>query len=362
MAIRVLCLFSRFYTGGVSKALSFVANSCYDAGMDVHCISISPQPETISMNPSIHRYVVDVKEYSTGFNKVINRGLFVIRLRRKIKQINPDVIIVFRSDLVKMAVYVTWGLDIPIICSERGNPLLYGKDLSTYRRVYNRCSAAVFQTQAARDVFNVTCRSMIIPNPAVPRKQSSIVGADDYRKGENFVTASRLSEEKNIEGLLYAYSMIKDRLNGKKLFIYGDGPQQDYLMKLSETLGLVDNVIFKGNVRDFTEIDDGSSIFVLNTLSEGMPNALIEAMIAGYACICTDCPIGAPKWLSDNGRRVKLVPVKDNEALAAAMLEVSENTELRRALSSNSKEIIELLDPTRISEMWVSLVHSVCVN
>lgn len=360
MAIRVLCIFSRFYTGGVSKALSFVANSCYDAGMEVHCISISPQPETISMNPKIHRYVVELKENSTGFSKIINRGLFVFRLRRKIKKIKPDVIIVFRSDLVKMTVYVSWGLGIPIICSERGNPLLYGKDLLTYRRVYNRCSAAVFQTQAACDVFNVTCRSLIIPNPAVTRRQSSIMRSDNYREGENFVTASRLSKEKNIEGLLYAYSMIKNRINGKKLIIYGDGPQQDYLLKLSENLGLVDNVIFKGNVKDFTEDDESSSIFVLNTLSEGMPNALIEAMVAGYACICTDCPIGAPRWLSDNGRRVKLVPVKDNEALAAAMLEVSENTELRRSLSSNSKEIKDILDPARISEMWVSLVRSVC--
>ena len=128
---------------------------------------------------------------------------------------------------------------------------------------------------------------------------------------------------------------------------------------MSCELGINNQVLFAGNVNDFTQQNDDASIFVLNTLSEGMPNALIEAMVAGYACICTDCPIGAPRWLSDNGRRVKLVPVKDDIALSNAILEIATNREMADNLAKNALEIKELLSPERISKMWLNLISEV---
>jgi glycosyltransferase involved in cell wall biosynthesis len=354
--MRVVCLFSRFNIGGVSKALSFVANSCDEAGMEVHCIAMTPQPETISLNKKIIRHIVDIKEEKTGLNKWVCRASFMLKLRRTIKKISPDVIIVFRADIVKIVVYDTIGLGVPIIASERGNPMLYGKRLNKYRKVFNRCAAAVFQTEDALNLYKVNCKSVIIPNAAITK---SNISSTSIRKGKNIITVSRLSKEKNIEGLLRAYSMIKKQLGGRQLIIYGDGPQQDELIAIAKSLKIDDSVIFAGNVKDFTSIDDNSQIFVLNTLSEGMPNALIEAMMSGYACICTDCPIGAPRWLSDNGRRVKLVPVKDDVALAEAIIELANDYELSDSLANNAKEITMILDPKVIANKWVSLVKQI---
>ena len=354
--MRVLCLFSRFYTGGVSKALCFVANSCDEAGMEVHCIAMTPQPETISLNKNIYRHIVDIKEESTGVKKLINRASFMYKLRGTVKEIAPDVIIVFRADIVKIAVYGTYGLHIPIIASERANPLIHGNLLKTYRRIFNRCAAAVFQTKDAQSVYNVNCKSVVIPNPAVTR---SNIKENSIRDGIHFVTVSRLSKEKNIIGLLHAYSMAKSALNGRKLIVYGDGPQQKELEDMTSTLQISDDVVFAGNVKDFTSQNDNTKIFVLNTLSEGMPNALIEAMMSGYACICTDCPIGAPRWLSDGGRRVRLVPVNDDQALADAMVELANNEKYADSLAVNAREVSKILDPDVISKEWVSLVKRV---
>lgn len=351
--MRVLCLFSRFYTGGVSKALCFVANSCDEAGMEVHCVAISPQPETISLNEAIHRHIVDIKEDSRGVNKLFSRISFMLRLRKTIKKISPDVIIVFRADIVKIAVLDTIGLNIPIIASERGNPLLYGKHLKTYRRVFNKCTAAVFQTQDALNAYNVNCESIIIPNPAVTHSNKK---DNTTRNGTHFITVSRLSKEKNIEGLLHAYALAKKDLNGRKLIIYGDGPQENELKQIAVNLHLKEDVVFSGNVNDFTDQEDNSMFFILNTLSEGMPNALIEAMMSGYACICTDCPIGAPRWLSDGGRRIKLVPVRDDQALADALVEIANNPDLAANLANNAREVSDILNPDIISNKWVSLV------
>lgn len=357
MKKKILCLFPRFYSGGVSKALSFVANTCDEAGMEVHCISFSSQSETINLNPNIHRYTIDLREGATGVKKICCRIAFMIHLRHKIKKIDSDVIVVFRADLVKATVIDTIGIDVPIICSERGNPLIYGNLLNKYRKAFNRCSVAVFQTEAARDVYRVDCKNVIIPNPAVKR-YSSILDRN-IRTGKNFITVSRLSKEKNIEGLLRAFSLVKDILFDRKLILYGDGPQQEQLEQLINDLGIDENVFFAGNVNDFTEINDDASIFVLNSLSEGMPNALIEAMIAGYACICTDCPIGAPHWLSDNERRVKLVPVNNEKALAAAMVEVAMNDAKAKFLATNAREIVDILSPQKIGRLWLNLITEV---
>ena len=354
---KVLCLFPRFYTGGVTKALSFVANTCDEAGMEVHCVSMTSEPETIHLNKGIKRYTIDSERLNSRIKSLIYKLLFLLRFRHLVLQIKPDVIIVFRPDLTKAVQYSSAGIRIPIIGSERGNPLIYGQKLNKYRKVFDKCAAVVFQTEAARDVYGISAKSTIIPNPAVSRNNFEI--EKGVRDGYNIITVSRLDPEKNIDGLLRAFSYIKEQLKGRKLIIYGDGPQQEELEGLSRDLHLDEDVVFAGNVNDFTVQEDDSSIFVLNTLAEGMPNALIEAMISGYTCICTDCPIGAPRWLSDNGRRVKLVPVKDDKALSQAILEIVQNEKEAKLLAHNALEVIALLDPQQIGKLWIELIKEV---
>lgn len=354
---KVLCLFPRFYIGGVSKALGFVANTCDEAGMEVHCVSMTTEPETIILNNGIFRYHIDTEKGNSKVISLLCKIKFLICFRFLIMRLKPDVIVVFRPDLTKAVLYSLCGLSIPVISSERGNPLLYGNRLKTYFKVFSHCSAVVFQTEAAREVYNLSVKTAIIPNPAVSRNNTDRVKS--IRRGPNIITVSRLSREKNIEGLLYAFALVKAQLVGRKLIIYGDGPQEDELRNLAIKLGIKDDVVFAGNVCDFANQDDNASIFVLNTLSEGMPNALIEAMLSGYACICTDCPIGAPRWLSDNERRVKLVPVKNNQELGNALLEVALDEGKSKQLAQNALEIRELLDPKRIGNLWLGLINEV---
>lgn len=354
---KVLCLFPRFYTGGISKALSFVANTCDEAGMDVHCVSMTSEPETILLNDGITRYTIDIERRNSSLLTFIHKLLFLFQFRNLVDRIRPDVIIAFNPDLAKAVQYSIWGKSIPLISSERGNPLLHGRKFKYYNRIFNRCSVVVFQTEAARDVYKLSVKSVIIPNPAVPRNGGA--KRNGIRTGKNIITVSRLSPEKNIEGLLRAFALVKNQLKGRKLILYGDGPQQEDLVRIVSDLRIEADVIFAGNVKDFTQKKDDASIFVLNTLSEGMPNALIEAMIAGYSCICTDCPIGAPKWLSDGGRRVKLVPIKNDEALSEAILEVATNEDAAKKLAINALEIERLLSPQLIGSKWIKIIREV---
>ena len=355
--MRVLCLFPRFYTGGVTKALSFVANSCASVGWNVYCISMTSEPETVLFHENIHRMVIDIRENSTGFKKIFWRLLFLLRLRRKILKIKPDVIIVFRGDLLKAILYASWGMKIPIIGSERGNPHSHGAKMKEYRNFFNRCNVVVFQTEMARDVYHISQRSVIIPNPVIGRGGQFI--PNTYKNGKNIISAGRLSKEKNFIGLIRAFAQNLERLENSKLIIYGDGPEYHNLQILINQLKLQDRVLLPGNVQDFTRQEDDGGIFVLNSLNEGMPNALLEAMGAGYACIASDCPVGAPAWLSDNGRRIRLVPVADDNALGNAIVDIYNNASIALELRNNAREILDILNPERIKQLWLSLIENV---
>ena len=61
-----------------------------------------------------------------------------------------------------------------------------------------------------------------------------------------------------------------------------------------------------------------SDVFVLSSLVEGLPNVLVEAMMCGCTAVSTDCPTGPREVLRD-GKFGYLVPVRDPEAMAAAI-------------------------------------------
>lgn len=351
----IVCVFPSFNIGGAEKALSFVANCCAEANMEVHAIRLYDGPQTIALNSNIIKELIPLLKDTKGARGILSRLGFFLKFRRRIKQLKPDLIIVFQSDITKAVVISTLGLKIPIIGSERNDPTPFKKRLlMEYRWAYNRCDAVVYQLQGAMDFVKAGRKQVVIPNPAVSRLNGEAVLRNT--DGGNIVSAGRLCKQKNFELLIRAYKEALPLLGNRKLIIYGDGILKEQLKELTRTLGVESSVSFPGNVSDFTSIDDGGSIFVMSSVREGIPNALIEAMIAGYACVSTDCRPGGPSWLSDGGRRVSLVPLDDVEALSKAIVKVANDGYYRSQLIKNSKEILSICSPDRIRNMWMGLI------
>ena len=72
------------------------------------------------------------------------------------------------------------------------------------------------------------------------------------------------------------------------LNLYGQGPDEKYLQKLSRFYGLDDKVFFHGHVTGIDTIWKKNHIHILPSLGEGTPLALIESMLCGRAAITTD--------------------------------------------------------------------------
>lgn len=355
--MKIVILFPRFGIGGVSKSLAFVANAYAREGHEVIAISMSEEEQTVRLLPSITKEYIVLPSGSTRMQSVLYKLRWAIAFRSKIRQCNPDWIVVFRPDLVR-AVFLSllaWRKKPKILASERGNPTSYGNRLFTYKRYYNKCNVVVFQTPIVETFYNLSTTSVVIPNPFITRS-SRVVRKSAL--GRNIISVGRLSHEKNFEGLIRAYALCQQELpSDTKLIIYGEGDLRGTLEGLIQELGLTSHVLLPGNVVDFTSIEDDSGLFVLNSYSEGMPNALIEAMIVGLPAIATDCPAGGVSWLSDGGRRVRLVPVDNPEALAFAIVEVMKNSSIQRRLVEASRELEIILDSDKIENKWLNIIQ-----
>lgn len=357
---KILCLFPRFGIGGIPKALCFVANVCHEAGYEVICTAMSMEEESISLHGEIPKYYVEYRQQGSVWNRLKGKLQFFWRLRNHFKEIQPDLILVFGADNTRIALMASAGMGCKIIGSERGNPERYTpKQKKKYAKAFQRLDAVVFQTEMAKGMYapEVQRRGVIIPNPAAPRHKDVTVFSGE--RDHTIVTCSRLSKEKNLQGVIRAFAKMVEQHPEYQLRIYGDGPQQKELEQLSVSLGIEKRVFFFGNQADVFELERACGMYVLNSLEEGMPNALIEAMLAGIPSIATDCPSGGVQFLSDGGRRVRLVPVHDDDNLTTAMLELAEDKVLSEQLVERSKELTTILKPETIGKKWLDLIETI---
>lgn len=137
------------------------------------------------------------------------------------------------------------------------------------------------------------------------------------RSTQIILAAGRLTKVKDYPTLIHAFARLA-RLRPCRLIILGEGSLRQELERLVGKMHLTDRVSFPGWVENPFAFMAQASLFVLSSISEGLPNVLSEAMACGCPCVSTDCPFG-PAEILRNGGLGPLVPVGDDAALAEAM-------------------------------------------
>ena len=178
--------------------------------------------------------------------------------------------------------------------------------------------------------------TVVIPSPLLlPRYKTNVHGKD-----RQIVSVARLVPIKGMSYLIKAMVHV----NGS-LVIIGNGPERRRLELLSRHLELSDRVFFTGWINDRSRVLDylrQATVFVLPSLSEGLPRVLIEAMACGLPVVATDVG-GVPEAVVD-GVNGLLVPPRDEKALAEAIEYVFNDVDFQRRTSvENMKAATEYL-------------------
>jgi glycosyltransferase involved in cell wall biosynthesis len=226
---------------------------------------------------------------------------------------------------------------------------------------------AYSQEQHYRRVFNVPrARILIIPNcrPIVEARQGTDILRLDkgalrtklgLPEGRVIACVGRLCPQKDQTTLINAFaSLISDYMQSTSLVLLGEGEACEMLQQHAAKVA-PGNVIFAGHQPDLWPWLAVADVFVLPSLSEGLPGALIEAMAAGLPCVTTDIP--GNRELVINGESGLLVPPQDPVALAAALRLMLENpAEAQRMAEAGHIHVLENYDQATETLLWQSLL------
>lgn len=132
------------------------------------------------------------------------------------------------------------------------------------------------------------------------------------------IAAGRLTDAKDYPMLLRAFARLRTQRKAR-LIILGEGEERAALEAIIAELGLTD-VRLHGYTENPYAYMARADVFVLSSIWEGLPTALIEALALGRRVVATDCRSG-PREILKEGAYGRLVPPGDHDALAQALAE-----------------------------------------
>lgn len=163
----------------------------------------------------------------------------------------------------------------------------------------------------------------IIPNGVDLLRFQLASNLHDEQRLQTVVCVSKLRYEKGIDVLLQAWHIVHQQRPEARLILVGSGPVQIPLEKMAQTLEIADTVEFAGLQSDVPAQFHRGAIAILPSRWEGMPNALLEAMASGAACIATR--VSGSEDLIQSEHNGLLVEPEDAQQMAQALLKLLNN-------------------------------------
>jgi len=145
-----------------------------------------------------------------------------------------------------------------------------------------------------------------------------------------------LRAEKNLGQMLEAFRSVKAEVSELRLLVVGSGPERDGLRMLADDLGIGQACVFLPATAGVGAILRGIDVFVHPSLSEGLPNAVMEAMACGCCVIASR--VGGCAELIQAGVNGLLVEPNDLDGLTLALRSVIRDEELRQRLATAAAE------------------------
>ncbi len=284
-------------------------------------------------------------------------------IRKHVKEQAPDKVVVFMlSSAIRAAVALCLTRSRIIACV-RSNPYddySRGRNRHILLWCMKRCERIVCQTQYQKDFFpdNLKDRCVVISNPIFSEFATKAHMLSENREASNNIVATgRLYDYKNHKLLIEAFSKIADDHKSINVVIYGEGPYRGELEQLIRDKKLETRVFLPGDSDHVAEDIANALIYVLPSDTEGLPNALMEAMALGLPAISTDCPCGGPKSIIDDGINGILVPTGDVDRMAQAIENLLSNENLRQNMGREAQRILKTNELSKIVDQWKEIIR-----
>ena len=349
--------------GGAERVVTNLSNQFCKEGDEIIVATQWFGEEEFELSPGVRRIHVGLKESDTKKNAIIKAILRVRYLRELIREEKPDAVVAFAYKAIYRTLIASLFIKTPVIIAVRTDPVGHYDsklDKILIPLLYPRASGAVFQTEGQRDFFPkyIRDKSCIILNP-VTDKYLNV--EHPVQKEKTIVHSGRMVDFKNQQLLIEAFVQVHEKYPEYDLKIYGGD-------SFDGTRELLEATIEKHNAHRYVHLMGSSDelekqlikgeIYAFSSDWEGLPNALLEAMVLGMPIVATDCPCGGPRTIMEHRKSGLLVPVKDKEALAEGMIELIENPEYAAALGKEARKLGDIVNGAAIIKQWRQFIDA----
>lgn len=391
-AARKVCFVTGFYPpntfGGAAKSAERIVRYLAEDGFDIHVVTAYWRDLGTGLNRRVPEfeegkslcdngiYIHPVaikdraKENPSQSVGVANRDFYQTILRLD-NEISFDI---FHGFLVPMAypcLLVSGRSRRPVIASIRGHEVedwaLQSWGLPFMTAVLQRASWITSVGTELLDVpsalADIEDRSSFIPNAI----DSSTF--PEWRPVDNthgvVGTVGRFSDYKDIPNLVHAYARVRTEVRSKLLLV-GDFPdpmegrvgEESRVKRVIEDHAIESEVEITGFVEDRKKILEyllSMQVFVVSSVIDGLPNALLEAASVGVPLVATG--VGGLKDILKDGESALIVPPKDPKKLSDAIERVLKDKRLAQRLSQGALKMAKALSPANEKKVWTELYH-----
>ena len=357
--INKICIISpSLKLGGIERALTTLAKEFELLGKEVHFISCLTEDHFYKLPHTIKIYQPNFKRKNSRINKILFYPKLLIYLRKTINKINPDRVLVFGDWFSPITLLALIGTNYPIYISDRTIPnYKFGFPIPQLKQwLYPKSAGFIAQTQRAKDYkikqFGNVMRIEVIPNALPEFKDNKI---NTLLRDPKLVYVGRFAWEKDPEILIRAFEQISRTFPNWTLQMAGSGPLLGPMKALVKELLLEEKIFFLGEVSEVSNIYQSASIFVLPSVVEGFPNALIEAMSFGLQTVCFS-DITYEDIITNNIDGF-VVKERSLEALKETIELLIRKEEFRYSLGSNAIYSVKRFDKQNVAKKVLAFMN-----
>lgn len=341
--------------GGTERVISVLANEAAKRGQKVTIMMIGDDRVEYDLDKNIE--VICVSKATGGsFSGRIKR----IGAMRKVMREDGGNVIAMGSSAGIFTLIAALGLKNKVVVSERNDPnRLNHKPISKKMKMireflYGTATKVILQTEDSKSCFGekVVKKSTVIMNP-LPKEvydRRTVCERD-----KSIIESGRLIVYKGYDLLISAFARFSEIHPDYCLKIFGKGELKDELQKQIDALGISDKATLCGFSDDmYGELVKGG-MYVSSSISEGISNALMEALALGIPVIATDCPVGGSRMCIDNENTGILINVGDEDALVKNMCRLAQDNALSDKLAQNAMKKSEEWTVESVWNKWMEL-------
>jgi len=354
--MKIILVIPTLSHGGAERVISELANSLTSYGHDVYMVLWIGGKRFYHLDSRVN--IIDFgSPHGSKLDNILSLFKIIYKLRKLYRLETPDAVVSFLTRSNILVLLSGFFMDVKIYISERNSPNVWDNHSKivlalrnfTYRYVTGFIAQTEEAKRASEERFGIK-KSRVIPNPM---KQLTI--PSNIKKDKIILNVGRLEEQKGQKYLMEAFAMIA--MPEWKLVILGEGSKREELEKYAAVLGIVNQVIMPGSVKNIDEWYAKASIFAFPSLYEGFPNALAEAMAAGLPCVSFDCDTG-PRDLIVDGINGYLVPVGNVKELANRFSQLINDKNLRINIVAESIKIKEQYSLKTITSDLLNFINN----